>query len=131
MHPTKTVYRIITEEDEDKLREWVISKMDMPADIGFPTLMAFQGGRIVGCMVTQDRDDAVVCGPLIGESGIISVRLCELYESLLKRLGVKEYLFYVDDPDTSRVLYAMRRKEVEFTELGPHDGRYWCKRRIA
>ena len=130
MRPTRTDYRLVTPEDEAVLTTWLTNKMGTRPYIGWPSLIAIRGGLIRGAIVTQKRDDFVVCGPVYSDYGVVAVRLFTLYENLLVKLGIKEYWFSVEDR-SSRLMRLLRRKEVELTERGSQGGLHWYKRRIA
>lgn len=131
MGPTRTVYKLVSENDEDELFEFLREKMGIISHIGWPSFMAIRDNEIQGCIITQAREDAVVCGPIYSENGIVAIRLLELYEAALVSMGIKEYLFSIADVGTSKMLRLAQRKEAPLVDLGENDGQHWYKRRIA
>lgn len=131
MYPKSTTYRLVTESDEDRLLEYIREKMGIISHIGWPSIIAERNGDLLGCIITQAREDAVVCGPIYSENGIIAVRLLMIYEDYLAKMGIKEYLFSIADVESSDMLNLARRKSVPLVDLGENDGQHWYKRRIA
>lgn len=119
-------YEILMPEDR-RLRK-VYEKYDVPNRIGWPVVVAFRDEEVVGVMGTQDRDDAVVAGPLNADHVAIAFRMAELYENFMTGIGVSSYMFYVEQSN-EEWLNAVRKWPV-FEEVGK-DGEYiWFHRRM-
>lgn len=72
--------------------------------LDFPTILAFEDGRLIGACGTQLLPDMIVAGPMAVEpfpSGrsrmAVSLALCEYYEATLRSLGITSYIFSVDE----------------------------------
>ncbi len=67
------------------------------ADPQFPTIMAFDEKELVGFIATHPRSDMILAGPLVMRSGrmrpFTAIRMCELYEQVMIRLGVTSVIF--------------------------------------
>lgn len=126
-----THYRLILPEDESKLFNWLLEETGVPNGIGWPTVIAERNDETIGCIVTQPREDAVVCGPLVAKNPIILYRLVLFYENIMDHLGISEYLFSVDDPETSPVVRALAARHMPLRDLGQSQGQHWYARRVA
>lgn len=94
-----TNYRLASKEDMLK----VYDRFDLTERIGWPVIVAERKGKIVGFLGTQDRDDAVVAGPLeikLKVKAFVLFKLIETYDLFMKAIGIKEYLFDVDKSES-------------------------------
>lgn len=66
----------------------------------FPTIMAFDDTSLVGFIATQPRSDMILAGPLVLKGDkprpFTAMRLCELYEQVMMRLGITSVIFGAD-----------------------------------
>ncbi len=102
------IYRLA---EKDEIPE-VIDLWEQPIRIGWPVVVAVDDGKIVGYLATQDRDDAVVAGPIFMKpehQGIPTLRMIEAYENLLSCLKIQKYLFFVDKEETPTWLDIVKR----------------------
>lgn len=71
---------------------------------GWPTVVAIRNGELIGAISTGDYDDAVVCSILkvvIPNPVIVAAKLVDAYEKYLVSIGVKSYIFSVNEYRTS------------------------------
>ena len=77
----------------------IYENFDLTERMGWPVVVAKRKNKIVGFLGTQDREDMVVAGPVevkLKIKAFVLKNLIEIYDALLKKLGMKEYLFSVD-----------------------------------
>lgn len=110
------------------------SKLRLPGT--FPAIGAYRDGRLIGYVATQEREDAVVVdhlwvSPEIGHRAFVCVRLMEHYDSVLRSMGVVEYLAHVE-ADNWKWAHCLKRLGGPVSELGrdPEDAGYWFRRRL-
>ena len=66
--------------------------------ISWPTVMAYRDGELVGLLATTQSRHGLVAGPLLVSDEIhvksfVGLRLIETYDTLMRDIGVKAYLF--------------------------------------
>jgi len=98
---SSTVYRLAQEHELALLL--ALSKPTAP--IGWPNVIAMRGNELLGFILTQDRDEAVIVGPLWFSDGLkqkafVALRLFEVYERIMGHIGICKYLFYIDNDDS-------------------------------
>lgn len=106
MRPTETTYRLLQPSDIEACKKiWAHNEklFGKPNKLGWPTIVAERGGKILGFLSTNPGK-ALIAGPMIvngGSSPFVVMRLVEAYEHILMVAGVKTYLFHIDDKNES------------------------------
>lgn len=123
-----TSYKLMNAEDKPRLR-YLAKKWDQPLrGLGFPTVVAWRDGKIIGFVSTLPRKDAVVAGPLVVDilnPGFVVIRLMEAYERVLSMAGVTLYNIYVENVDWSGII-----SRALGTEPAAHEGGWWHRREL-
>lgn len=101
-----TLYCIASVADLPSLYE----RFEIPVTIGFPTVFAREGERITGILATQEREDSVIAGPFEAETPLTALRLLEMYEAILRGLGISAYWFHVEHSN-AEWLETVRRSQ--------------------
>ena len=116
-------------DDDDIYR--ALDAFELPDVPTFPTILAERREAFVGVLGTNDRDDAVVAGPLAAKSPFVAKGLIEKYDEMLRQMGVKSYLFWVwtDDPKTWRS--SIEKLPDLYRPLGEQDGALWYERDLT
>lgn len=134
MHPVETIYQLAGTSGDYRECHHLLRTEGMEDSIfRFPTVIARRNGVPIGCVGTQDRNDMVVCGPLVikgGNKPIVAMRLLEAYDLLMQLHGIKLYYFSVAADRTD----AFSRKKLEGIgmEYWETVGDYiWFKRRLS
>lgn len=79
---------------------------EAPVNLGFPTLLAFETDppELIGILGTHFQEDLMIAGPLVMKSDVpvfarpkVAMRLCERYEYAARALGIKSFIFHVED----------------------------------
>jgi hypothetical protein len=69
--------------------------------LGFPTMLAFEGDKLVGILGTSIQNNMIVAGPLLLRSdkrrAFTALHLCVEYEEDLHTLGIKSYIFSAEE----------------------------------
>jgi len=66
-------------------------------DMAWPAIIAENDeGEVKGIMATEDREDAVVAGPIMATSGKIAMSMINRYENVLRNLNITTYLFSIE-----------------------------------
>lgn len=113
-------YRVAEDERDFELCQKLMRMEGIPeAELIFPTIMAIDPYGLAGFIATMPRSDMVLAGPLVLRSDKLrpftALRLCELYEQVMLRLGIKSVVFG-SDPD-SFMTKALKRW---FPEMAPY-----------
>lgn len=128
MHPEATSYRLMEPEDKPRLR-YLAKKWDQPLQkLGFPTVVAWRNGKIIGFISTLPRKDAIIAGPLVVDivnAGMVVLRLMEAYEHVLSMANVHVYNIYVTNDHWSDTI-----SRALGTQALPHEGGYWHRREL-
>lgn len=79
----------------------LLKKEGVPKQVmGFPTVMAFDDGELVGCIGTHIQKNMIIAGPLVVESSrrrvFTVMRLCEAYQLALASMGIKAFILSVE-----------------------------------
>ncbi len=96
---------------------------------GFPTVVAKRDGKLIGLLSTRPVTEAIVAGPLIVDlptRGVVTMRLVEAYDIVLRRAGVKNYLFHVKKGKAWAEQVERALGVAPYTEDG--HGNLWFKR---
>lgn len=116
-------YRLATEIEMTELAD------QTQVGVIAPTVVAeSKNGEIKGIMGTVDRQDAVVGGPIIAKSGVIALRLILFYETVLKSLGVKIYLFSVSAKEVKWIHAILKTGRAEI--INQVDDAVWFRRAL-
>lgn len=124
-----TVYRLA--QDHEMTLLLALSRPTAP--IGWPNVMALRDNTLLGFIMTQDRDEAVIAGPLwlsdgLEQKAFVAMRLFEVYERIMALAGMQSFMFYVDHEFSDYV--KLVKKLPGFAILSQDDERVWFKRRI-
>ncbi len=70
----------------------------------FPTVLCYEGDRLIGALATQQLPDMIVAGPMAMEpypSGrnrvADALAMCEFYESTMRSIGIRSFIFYAEE----------------------------------
>lgn len=84
-----------------------------------PTIVAYDGDKVVGVVGTTIQDKMVIAGPLVLESShrrvFLGIRLIEAYENAMRNIGVKTYIIGVEPGSL-----LARVKERYYPDLKPY-----------
>lgn len=91
-------YRRATERKDYAMAEALAGNEGIAyTELGFPTLLAFDGKKLIGFCTTRVVDNMVVAGPLLLKSdrkrAFTALELCVRYEEELRSLGITSYIF--------------------------------------
>lgn len=116
-----TSYRVASSDgDYNACRRLMMASGIVDNDLGFPTLMAIDEKGLVGFVATTPRTDMVLAGPLVMRQDksrpLTALRLVQMYELSLKKMGITSFIFYADEKD-SVFARAMARY---FPEVKPY-----------
>ena len=98
MRPRDTTYRLVCDADQEaSARAFLAERMEVPATIEFPVIVAERHGRIIGVLATRTDQGAIVAGPLAveGRSPFTAMRLIEAYDRVMQSSLVTRYHFHV------------------------------------
>ncbi len=94
----------------------------------WPVVVAEENDEISGFMGTENRDDAVVGGPIIAGSGSVALRIILFYESILVNLGVRVYIFSVAKKAAMWVRAIMKTQRAEI--MSSNGDTIWFRRQL-
>jgi len=101
----KTEYKVAeTDKDFTDCRNLIGDEEELSS----PTVMAVRNGEVIGLISTSDDKDYIFAAPMVSNSAFTSIGLCELYEKVLRKLGVSRYLFYVEK-NNRKMINAVER----------------------
>lgn len=107
MKPNSTIYRLARPGGEyNRIRSIVRREGFGVLHAMWPTVVAERGGRVVGVLATQRRDDMILAGPLAIEGSanpIMFIRLVEAYENVLRAARIRSYYFTVEKSNESQI----------------------------
>lgn len=91
-------YRRAANSHDYKLAHELMRREGVPKDtLGFPTMLAFEDGELIGMCATTIKNSMIVAGPLTLRSdrrrAFTALQLCVKYEEDLKSLGIISYIF--------------------------------------
>lgn len=118
------IYNVAKEKDIED----ILSTFEVSERLGWPTVLAKDGDQVKGFLSTQDLPDSVVAGPFRAESPLIALRLVQMYETILKGLGLSAYWFHVEHGNY-RWLEIVRRAE-GYEEIATTETGVWFKRNL-
>jgi hypothetical protein len=99
MHPTRTQYFLAQVGAETQhLRAFLKAQGEPVAKLAFPTVYALRDDQVVGVLGSHYHQGCLAAGPLVVATkrpAIVGLRLLEAYEAVLKRGGVRSYLFTI------------------------------------
>lgn len=126
-------YRLVTEPHEYSACHRLLKERgDIDQQMTFPTVIARREGKPIGFISTLPSKVAVSVGKLVVQETnrplIIAMRLAEAYEVVLRRAGIKTYLFPVDRkrPD----FLAIVEKLGEAKRVRESTSNIWFERRL-
>lgn len=100
MHPARTNYYLVTTQQESRrCRAFLAAQGEHTRRIQYPTVYAEREQAVVGVLGSHYRQGCLAAGPLIVATRrpiFVGLRLLEAYEDLLKRSGVRTYMFAVE-----------------------------------
>lgn len=131
MIPTGTIYRIAASGQDYKRARSFFDRLSMPhSRLSFPTILAERDDNLVGALATNTEKRAVIAGPLAidvpGNPAFVGLRLLDLYDSVMREVRVKQYLFFIDETEKDWI-----ENIEDVTGLTPYtreDGKAWFKR---
>lgn len=127
MYPRETVYRFAqSDADFHAIRELTAADDDPR----WPAIIAERSGRIIGSIGTTPNDDAIIVGYLFAPSSIVAMRLIEMYEATLRLMGIREYLFFLEEDAPARWRSVLNRAPDIAEPIGEQDGMMWYRRRV-
>jgi len=101
----KTEYKVAeTDKDFEGCRKLI----DGDEQLSPPTVMAVRNGEVIGLISTSCGKDSIFAAPMVSNSVFTSIGLYELYEKVLRKLGVDHYLFTVEKVN-KRMIEAVER----------------------
>lgn len=109
MHPVSTTFHIVRPGGAFNKLYALARKtgLTLPAGtLNWPTVAAERDGKIVGFLSTLPVEGAVVAGPLVLEKTpnmLLTIRLGEAYEVVLRMAGVKTYFHAVEKDRTEYI----------------------------
>jgi len=106
----------------------IYDQFEVPSRLGFPTVAAVEGEKILGYMSTSPRKDLTLAGPMEASSGLIALRLAENYERLMARMGVTAYWFHVEHANQKWL--NVIRKMGTFEQVAEDENVTWFKRML-
>ncbi len=123
-----TEYRIATQDDRIEIHE----NFKLDTTLGFPVVVAVRNDKVIGFLSTQNRDDAVVAGPLeinLKIKAFVCIGLIEAYDNLMRNLGIKVYWFHVDKKVAPAWLQQVQATGL-YTKIGEDGELLWFERRL-
>lgn len=100
MRPRETSYRLAySPRDYQKCHRLLVDLGQPEPQLSWPTVMAFRGIQVVGCLSTQPSKQAIIAGPLAISTPrpiITAMRLIDAYEGILRHAGVTMYEFAIE-----------------------------------
>jgi len=94
-------YRIAEDEDYAVARAMLVGQGQPDQEIGYPTILAYDGEILAGFIATTPRPDMVLGGPMvlgpIPNAPLVAARLATLYQQVLRSLGIEKIVFYADE----------------------------------
>lgn len=128
----KTRYKVVDRQTEyDACRKLMTQEGYPDQELVFPTIIAFQGRKLIGFLATSPNADIVFAGPLVMDTRKIrmwtAMRLVSLYEESLRHLGIVSYVFWVD-PDKSGLARGMKEYFPELKPYAIEDGKHFYVR---
>jgi len=93
-----TVYRIARNPGDYKAAHDLMRGESFPEEkVGFPTILALDGGSVVGMLSTRIQNGMIIAGPMILKSDRrrikTAIKLAELYEISMKGMGISTFIF--------------------------------------
>jgi hypothetical protein len=125
---SSTEYRIATQDDQIEIHE----NFKLDTTLGFPVVVAVRNDKVIGFLSTQNRDDAVVAGPLeinLKIKAFVCIALIEAYDNLMRNLGIKVYWFHVDKKVAPAWLQQVQATGL-YTKIGEDGELLWFERRL-
>ncbi len=102
---SSTKYKVVMSE-KDRLDCHSIMEDDY--ELFYPTIIAVRKGKPIGVLSTSRTDGEYFASPMVSNSPFTCVGLYKLYESVLKDIGVKYYLFSVEK-DNAKMINTIER----------------------
>lgn len=118
-----TIYKIADHQDFGR----ILSTFELTERLSHPTVFAEKDGEIIGFLSTHDNPRSVVAGPFVSKSQVVAVRLGQIYEAILKTLGIGVFWFHVER-DNHRYLNLLKKIGYEMIEEDKTG--FWFRRRL-
>lgn len=102
MKANSVKYRLALDANDYILcRQLMLAEDFDDQDLDFPTVMALDDdNEVVGFFATTPNDEMVLAGPLVMRHDMrrprTAIQLIQLYETTLRGLGMKSYIFHTD-----------------------------------
>ena len=121
MSEERTKYKVVdTEQEYHACKKLLIKEKFPDQEFVFPTIIAYQGRKLIGFLATSPDPDIILGGPLVMDTrkhrAWTAMKLISLYEEALFNIGVKRYIFWID-PSRSGLTRGLKKY---FTELKPY-----------
>lgn len=103
-----TDYRLAASgRDYAKAHELIRSEGLQQEELSFPTMLAWQGNELVGCLGTHITNKMIAAGPLTIKTDRprywTLIRLIENYENVMRAAGISSYIFSVEVTNTDYI----------------------------
>jgi len=130
---SETIYALArTGKDYTRCHEFMSNANSKPIRLTFPTVMALRDSHIIGIAATRASDQAVVLGKLlvygIERSHIVTLRLFQAYENILKMAKVQVYIVAVETGNST--LYDLA-EDLMGEPYSVDDKHAWFKRELS
>jgi len=127
MIPEKVKYKITHKTEDVLAANRFLKRNKVESVVGEHLIMAKQGNKIRGVFSLHPHwreFGSVVVGPLYADSHIVALRLAEVMEDALFKMGIKTYLCYTHSVKFSKIL--PRLGFVEYAK--DNQGHPWFRR---
>ena len=135
MRPVEVTYRLADPIDKPVLQALLEkSKTPMKFPLSWLCVVADRKGKLEGFINVnlEAAEDYVLMEPLVSSSPIITMRLVEAMELLLRENNVSTYFFRVeDDQDIYLDIIAGLPDEYKFVKTDPDNGDQWFRRDLT
>jgi len=130
-----TTYRLASTPSDYRECRTLASKTEYDAPMMWPTVMAERDDKLIGMLGTLKSDEAVIAGP-VAFNGIgwrervhTLIAMVDLYDGVMKKAGMVEYLFAIPGHMTRYIAQAKRYMGDQFAI--DDDGEHWFRRRLG
>lgn len=134
MFPQNTTFKIVRPGGAFNKLYALAKRVGQPLATGtlnWPTVAAERDGKVVGFLSTLPVEGAIVAGPLVLEKTpnmLLTIRLGEAYEVVLRMAGVKMYHHCVDK---ERLGYISQLERLGYYRAGETDTQIIMKRDLT
>ncbi len=118
-------YRVVeTDAEYAACKRLLVAQGNDLQELGFPTIMALDGEKLVGFVATTPRSDMVLAGPLVVDehpgAALIVAQLARQYETAMMNMGITSFIFYTEENDSpiGRAMKAMFGHIAPYAKIG-------------